>query len=215
MQECIVVLADVKGSRRRADRARLARRLPEALRELNRVHRGHIRGRFEVQKGIDEFGGVLQVDAPLGKLVSRLWFALHPVPVRLAIVQGVLDVTPVPKRTLPNVRAFDGPAFHVAAQGLDELRAKDRFVFLRPGDAVTELWEAFGDALYLHLLGWTPRQVTIVNAYRSTGSQAKVGRKLGISQPAVSDALHRAHARTLFPAIDILEARLQLRPGGG
>jgi hypothetical protein len=209
MRDGVVVLADVKGSRRRRDRADLANRLPLVLRRLNRQHRRALLGRFEVQKGVDEFGGVLRASAPLGTVVRDLWEGLHPVPVRLAVVRGPLDVRPRSGRAgLPGVRAFDGPAFHAAAAAAEELRSQERFLRLRPRTPGTERLELLADAAYLHLLRWTPRQLAVVQAYRQAGGQAKAGRALGISQPAVSDALTRAQARTLLAGFDHLEATL-------
>ena len=200
--QAVVVLGDVKGSRRLQRRPAVAAKVRTGLADLNRAHRAALRGAFDVQKGIDEFGGVVRPGADLGGLLLDAWERFHPIAVRFAVVRGDLDVAPAaPARRLPSVRYFDGPAFHEAAQALDRARRQERLVELRLGGdpALEALTAELANALYLHVLAWTPRQLQVVRAYRAAGNQEAVGRRLRIAQSTVSWALRRTHARAVGP----------------
>lgn len=199
--EAIVLLADVRGSRKTRDRRALARKLRVGLRRLNAAHSAAMLAPFEIQKGVDEFAALLRPGHDVGSTLVDLWSELHPARVRHAVVRGALDV--VPRGAPKSVRLFDGPAFHQAAQLLDS-GVREGLVALRLTGHVERdaVLEALANALYLHVQAWTPRQLEIVRAYRALGSQEAVARRMRITQPTVSAALGRAGSGTLFKALD-------------
>lgn len=216
--EAVVLLADVKGSRRMDERDAWADRLRDTLGALNRTYSRSLEGRFEVQKGVDEFGAVLRVGAPVGNVLVRLWCDLHPIPVRISLVKGELDVAPspqTPRRRLPSVTRFDGPAFHAAADGLARVEKEGGYLALRLNQShLDEMLAHYANLAYLHLLRATPRQKELLLAYEEMGSQVKVAQTHGISQPAVSEALAATHARTLLPALALLRSMLNAPEDG-
>lgn len=189
----VVVLCDVRGSRRLPDRAAFVRGLESTLERVNR-NADPLLGTFDLQAGLDEFAGVVR-PGRAGPLLLELWEELHPVEVRFAVARGELDVVPESDgEGPPGAAGFDGPAFHRADGLLDRLRGGDRLVAIHTGAGEREdrLLTALGDLLYGRILGWTERQVEVARAYRRAGSQAAVGRELGVSQPTVSRTLAAA-----------------------
>lgn len=202
MNTGVVVLCDVRGSRRIGDRAAFMQRLKEALEGVNR-DRASLLGAFEVQAGLDEFAGVVRL-GHVGTVLPRLWEDLHPVEVRYAVVEGSLDVMPEPggADALPGAAGFDGPAFHQASELLNELRSGDRLVSIRVGtDQEDRLLTALGDLLYGRLLAWTERQLQVARVYRRRGSQKAAARELGVSQSTVSRILSAAEYQRVEAAL--------------
>lgn len=192
----VVVLCDVRASRKIADRVAFLARLEETLARANRA-RDALVGAFDLQAGLDEFAGVLR-PGRAGAVLPHLWEDLHPVAVRFAVVQGGLDVTPGGEGDRPpGAAGFDGPAFHRANELLDELRGREQLVAIRVGRRREDrLLTSVGDLLYARILGWTERQLEVVRAYRAAASQRDAARELGVSQSTVSRSLSSAqHGR--------------------
>jgi len=198
----IAVVADVKGSRRHGDREAWAAQLRLALREVNRRHRADLLGAFDVSKGVDEFAGLLRPDARVGRVLWTLLVGLHPVPVRVSLVGGALDVAPRRGRAMPSARLFDGPAFHQAARGLEEAHAAGRLVVLAPRTPDAVALEHVANLLYATTLAWTPRQLALFQTYLEFRSQTKVARLHRVSQPTVSQALMRIRAKLVAQSVD-------------
>lgn len=199
--EAIAIAADVKGSRRRMDREAWSERLRFVLREVNRKHRGDLLGGFDVSKGVDEFSGVLRPEARGGAILWSLVASLHPVPVRVSLALGELDVVPRRGRVLPSARLFDGPAFHQAARGLEAAHVSGRLLALAPPRPGVAAFEHVANLLYATVLGWTPRQLALFESYLERRSQTAVARIHGISQPTVSQALTRIHAKLVAESV--------------
>lgn len=78
----IVILADVKASRKKESRESVGRDIRASLGEVSENFRDNLVTSFDLQRGIDEFGAVLEGTAPAGEILARLWRALHPHAVR-------------------------------------------------------------------------------------------------------------------------------------
>lgn len=204
--QAVVFSADVVDSRRIASRPKFGRQLQKALQRANREAGALLLGRFEPLKGVDEFEGVVKRGAPLGRILTQLFEDLHPQPIRLALVAGEVErIGPS-----PGARAMDGPAFHKASRLLRTGYAPASLVSInifseRPEN---EMATHLANLLYLHQLGWTPRQMEVFRAYGRLGGQKAVARELGITQPTVSAALQRIHGTYLRAARDYLIMRL-------
>lgn len=186
----VVVLSDVRASRKLEDRAAFADRLEAVLGEINARAHGLV-GRFVAQAGIDEFTGVVE-PGHAGGVLRELWHRLHPVPVRYSVVMGRLDVVPSSDDGgLPPTSGFDGPAFHRAAELLRNLRAERRLVTVRasPRDRENHLLSHLGDMVYGHVLDCTERQMEVALAALEAGSQQEAADGLGVGQSTVSRTL--------------------------
>lgn len=186
----VVVLTDVRASRKLEDRADFGRRVTRVLAEINDSPERLV-GEFVHQAGLDEFTGVVRPGA-VGAILRHLWHSLHPVPVRFAVVMDRLDFRPATADGgLPPASSFDGPAFHRAVEFLGNLRAERRLVTVRTSqrDRENHLLTHLGDMVYGHMLDWTERQMEVALAFVEAGSQQEAADGLGVAQSTVSRTL--------------------------
>lgn len=197
-----VLLGDVVASRDIDERPEFGATLADACDAVSDRHADEFVAPLEPLKGIDEVGGVLTGPQELYDVLDGLRERLHPQELRVAVAAGSVDVG----LETGDISRMDGPAFHRADELLSELGSSSlrvAFDFERaPLDA------ALADEVNLLFLlkrRWTDRQRDIVRAYRDTESQGAVADELGVSQPAVSQAL----ARASWPAVREIEGRLR------
>lgn len=197
--EATVVLSDLRGSRKKADRPELGGMIAEGLERLSARFSRHLVAPFEPQRGIDEFGAILSTDAPAGEILLELFKHLHPHEARFALVRGQLDVVPPPGKR--SIHRFDGPAFHAATAALEDIDQQGRLVTVcredRPVDATRT---TLVNLVYFQLLDWTPHQMEIYEAYEELGMQAEVAERFDITQPTVSRTLQAIRARFMQQA---------------
>lgn len=209
----IVLLADLKESRKKEGRDAVGQQVRGSLREISERFDEHLVTALEPQRGIDEFGGILEETAPCGPILLELWKALHPHAVRFSLAGGRLDV--VPETAAPSIHAFDGPAFHVASEALDAMDNEGKLVALnaqnREPDRVVE---DLANLVYFRLLDWTPRQLEVYEAYTEMGSQSRVAEHFGVSQPTVSGILQNVRTTFMRKILDRTAARINEAVGG-
>lgn len=189
-----VVLGDVVASRDIPDRQGFRERLLSAIASVNETYDETVVADFALQKGVDEFGGVLDSPVHVYDIVDELTRRVHPQEVRFAVAWGEVDVAP----DASDVQRMDGPAFHRADE-LQQSIADTAYRFAMDLDD-PPLDTTLADQINLLLLrkaDWTDRQHRVVARYDELGSQGAVADELDISQPAVSQALSRANYRVL------------------
>ncbi|WP_232687528.1 SatD family protein [Halobacterium zhouii] len=197
-----VLLGDVVASRDIDERGDFGATLTDACATVSDQHADAFLAPLEPLKGVDEVGGVLTDPAPLYDVLDGLRERLHPQELRVAVAAGGVDVGV----GTGNVSRMDGPAFHRADELLSDLDASTlrvAFDFERAPLDATLADEV--NLLFLLKRRWTDRQRDVVRAYRETESQDAVAENLGVSQPAVSQALSRAS----WPAVREIEERLR------
>jgi len=118
MGKCIVVIADIEGSKeiKEKDREILQQDLQEVLDERNNGNEG-ILSPYTITLG-DEFQAVLGKADYLFLDMFRILAVLHPVGVRFSIGVGEV-VTPINQQ---QAIGMDGPAFHEAREGINQLK---------------------------------------------------------------------------------------------
>lgn len=189
-----VVLGDVVASREIPDREAFRERLLSALTSANERHADAVVAEFTPQKGVDEFGGVLASPARVYDVVDEIARQLHPQEVRFAVCWGAVDVAP----DAQDVQRMDGPAFHRADELQQSIAGTGYRFALDLGDPPLDTTLADEiNLLRLWKADWTARQHRVVARYEALESQGAVADELGISQPAVSQALSRANYRVL------------------
>lgn len=189
-----VVLGDVVASRDIPGRAAFRERLLSACAYVNETYAESVVAEFTLQKGVDEFGGVLASPAQVYDVVDAIAHGVHPQEVRFAVSWGEVDVAP----DATDVQRMDGPAFHRADE-LQQSIADTAYRFAMDLDD-PPLDTTITDEINLLLLrkaDWTDRQHRVADRYEELESQGAVAEELGISQPAVSQALSRANYRVL------------------
>lgn len=186
------ILCDVRDSRKIPDRNAFREQLHGCLQDLNSQPQCLL-ARFEEQAGIDEFAGIALTENT-GTVISKLWFCLYPQVVRCSVVTGELDILsePAGNGDLPAAQAFDGPAFHRAADQLQAMHDTDQLFCYhsqQQDQSQNAIISALGDLLYAQMLNWTKRQYQTASSYLQHGSQSTAATSLGISQSAVSRSL--------------------------
>lgn len=206
----VVLLADVRESRKLKHRQDLSEGLRSDLEGLNQEHQSSLIAPLEFQKGVDELGGLLEPGGNLGRLLIDLWMVFHPVEARFAVVLGQLDVVPSEKR--PSVRHFDGPAMHRASELIEVMKKDDVPLTLeaREGEGLDRRLSLLGSLAYLQVLRWTTRQMELYNAYRETGSQSEVADRFDIAQPSVSEALNKIRFSFMEETLSFLAEEISL-----
>lgn len=200
-----VVLADVVGSREIEDRQAFRDRLATALATANDRHGDAIAAPFEIIKGIDEFGGVLDELAPVYELLHVILNRLHPVGVRVAIAGGGIDVG----RLADGVAALDGPAFHTADEVIADVAAAELYAGVETGRAPDPLVASTLNLLLMARADRTDRQIEVIEAYERHGTQVAAAAELDVPQQAVSQALQRADYDRTRTIRDQLAAALE------
>jgi hypothetical protein len=145
---------------------------------------------------VPEFVAVLRdlgAAYPLSRTIAE---ALHPLPVRVAVCVGEVNLSP---GATPD--SIDGPAFDEAAELIYRGRKEDRMLTIRSGDDPVDLMaNALCLLLYRDLQTWTERQCEVVRLYRRFGRQQDVAEELGVSQQSVSSSLAGAGWKSLSEA---------------
>lgn len=196
-RRCVVV-GDVVGSRSVADREALREGLEAGVAATNDELRERLVAPFAILKGVDEVAGVLAGPAGVDVALRALPEAIHPTPIRLAAVHGVVDVG----ADSGAVAEMDGPAFHEADEVLAAVADDDRHVGLSMPDAgepiVVDLLEGLANLLLAWKGEWTERQAELVGRYRGAESMTALAEAEGITVQVVSKTLARAGAKTVL-----------------
>lgn len=204
----VALLCDLRGSRELDDRQRFGKRLHVTAKEINENFRPNLLTKFDIQRGIDEFGVVLK-PGRVGEVLIALWERLQVAPVRFALASGTIDVMlhASPETELAPLSNADGTALHRATQLLDELHDSESLFGIKfPNDPGTteRLLSSFAEMTYLRLLSWTERQTEVFFTYRQAGLQSTVAEQLGIQQGTVSRTLSKVEYRPTLSALDLL-----------
>ncbi len=197
-----VLLTDVVGSRKIADRTFFDKKLQAALQQANQMFEKTFALSLQAWKGLDEVAAVLYSLTELYAVISVIQEAVAPQKFRFVLVKGSIDVVPDSK----DVREADGAAFHQAAERMQLLKKEGLLFSCKTGNALWDL--AYSTQLNLLLLlkdDWTERQRSIYTAYTKTGRQEEVAAELQVTQQTVSKTLQAIKAAQ----VQKLEAALQ------
>ena len=122
----IVVIGDIVSSRKVTQRSRLQHQLKATLDTLNRKKvRGAV-SPYTITLG-DEFQAVFTQADTLFSHAAEILLALHPVKARFSFGIGEIE-TPINRR---QAIGMDGPAFHEARLGLEELKSRKSLFAVR------------------------------------------------------------------------------------
>jgi len=116
MAGVLCLIGDIVASRKIRDRQGFQRRLQMAIEEANRDAEGLV-SPGTITLG-DEFQAVYRRSGSLFRDAVHIQAQVHPQRVRFAIGVGSLSTAVNPARAI----AMDGPAFHLARQGITRLR---------------------------------------------------------------------------------------------
>lgn len=191
------VVGDVIGSRKLDDRPRLGTKLDQALKKTANAdwQAPPIRTR-----GVDEFSALASTPQAAITLAEALCLRATPIPVRIAIAEGPLDVRAKGR----DASKMDGPAFHRAAETLERAKHEQLWIaFALDKDPTAQRLAEQSLALAFNVINeWTDRVRDVAILARQNHTQAQIASKLDISQQAVSAALARGKADRAFRILD-------------
>jgi hypothetical protein len=210
-----VVLGDMVESRRRSNRAKLADRVRDVLKQLGNDFAAYLQAPPMATRGLDEFSAVFKDPSGAFDLQVRLNLFLWPSRFRMAAVWGEVDVAP----DATDAALMDGPAFHDAAARLRSMK-RDGRMFAIEGKTIdrstSSLATALGSAHQAMTASLKARTIETLRVLydRPPGedppTQEEIARSMALkSRQAVSDALRRANFDTLRDIEDALRGWLR------
>lgn len=176
----VALIGDVIGSRKVTDRDALQKKLEKKLKQINKG-RSDLLSPYTVTLG-DEFQAVFKNCDLIFRDVWEILQALYPVKTRFAFGVGELSTPVNPRQAI----GMDGPAFHHARQGIQELK-KTPFLFKITGEQITSL-NLLNQSLYLvsqTSSGWSRNRFRIMSMLYKGWTTKQIAGELNISTVAV------------------------------
>lgn len=205
-KKLFVLLGDVVASRQIKDRDGFQRALQDLCEDINHAYAKDIYAPFKTLKGLDEIGGVLSDMSNIYNIIILISEHLHPCQMRCALVFDYVDTALESK----DVSKMDGPAFHKAAQAVNDLKKTALLFSLFSADEILD--RALQGEINLMLFirdERTLKQRQIIKEYERLKNQQDVAKKLGISQQYVSLVLSHSQWKMLKDLEDELNMSLQ------
>ncbi len=190
-----VVLADVVDSQKIEDREAFREKLDTAISEVNQRYQDWIRTKFDVIKGVDEFGGVIDSVKPIADIQKIFSRTLHPEQYRMAAVVGEIDVN----KTSSDISRMDGPAFARGDVILSELE-KDGLNFRLSGnsDTIDDLLSDQINLLEIIRSEWGKTTIEVIRQYDNSKTQSAIAKELDISAQTVSYHLRKSNVEQVL-----------------
>ncbi len=178
-QYCAII-GDIRHSRQLPRRGAVQKRFAGSIEKINREFRKDIASSFLITLG-DEFQGLLVSPAESYRLVRRFQELMDPVAFSFGVGVGTLS-TPLEKQAV----GMDGEAFHRARAALEKAKKSRRQLLCSFDSPTLDLVNALIGLLDDRWHRLTDRQKQIRRLLGELPGQKEVGRRLRISQPAVS-----------------------------
>jgi len=176
----VTVIGDIVLSRGISERSAFQRRLKQALGALNRRH-PDILSPYTVTLG-DEFQAVYRRADRLFRDFTFLQRMLCPNRIRFAIGIGTLT-TPLNARM---AIGMDGPAFHVARKGMEEMKQSGGLLRVMPDDGAGAAWVNPTLDLLSHVtVGWKQNRVEVLQRLLDGEDPQAIARAMKLTPAAV------------------------------
>lgn len=185
------LIGDIRRSRLLEDRAARQHTLQGLLEQAGETFHEQVLSRFAFTGG-DEFKALFATGE--GAFRCAVWIARRSdLELRFGLGRGPLEVG----EPGDPPGGLDGPCFHHARNAVEEARRGDHWMAVH--GYASKGWESFDSLMNatLALLGrvrsdWTPRQKEYITLLESGMSQKAAAASLGVSPPAVSEAVKSA-----------------------
>ncbi|MDZ7670107.1 MAG: SatD family protein [Gammaproteobacteria bacterium] len=195
----LVLIGDLVASRETPDRQSVQDRLRAALDERNTDRTG-IASPYTITLG-DEFQAVLENGERAFKDAVSIQAAVHPVLVRFSIAIGELSTKLNPHQAI----GMDGPAFHQARAGIEDMRQS--YSLFRLQGLPSDLSDIVAPSLNLvsHEFGkWQSRRFDILAAIQRRERIADIARCLNVSEQAVYKNISEGRLRDVSELFEAL-----------
>lgn len=191
-----IIVGDVVGSGKIADRPGYWKKLRKSTKRINRKYKEAFLGPLMVLMG-DEVSAVLKNLKHTYPIMRDFQEMLHPYRIRFVSVVGEVDLALSTK----NASLMDGPAFWKANEHLENIkRKKMTFLFDLGNERIDGLLTATANLIACIKEGWTERERELISQYEELGKQEMVAERYQVSQQAVSSALRRARWKEINAA---------------
>jgi len=191
-----VIVGDIVNSRGldAETREKVTRAAQNVFDRINAEHTGSLMTTFGMVRG-DAFEGVLLTQYHAPRIIQDIIKAIYHVDktvVRISVAMGQLSVTSDDRNVA------DGPAFHMAFDNLDKMKARKSTHWLQVsfeiGDLVRSLVDGHIALLTALTEGWTDRQHEVVWAMERHGERKQVvGKAMGITASVIDKQLKAAN----------------------
>lgn len=183
------IIGDLVNSRTlpASERQATQTRLKIVLHEVDEKWQTSVAARFIITLG-DEFQGLLHTVSPAIEIATYILDRLYPQQVRFGIGYGELHTTINPDMAL----GADGPAFHLARSGLDELKASSGkesgfLVRIRTQSPDERLLNLICDDINHLRASWTEKQRNIIRAAQAENiPQNVLAQRLGLNPSTIT-----------------------------
>ncbi|MDZ7715527.1 MAG: SatD family protein [Balneolaceae bacterium] len=177
----LVLTADIEGSKQLddSDRKIVQEKLRQGLDELNEQDRA-ITSQYSITMG-DEFQAVLSSADYLFDDVWHIMAGLHPVMVRFSVGIGSIATSIEREQVL----GMDGPAFHVAREGIDTLKKGESLFRITMENEDTPELRVINNSLHLlskEIRSWNSNRVALMHLIRTGIDYKEISKSLGISE---------------------------------
>lgn len=178
----IALIGDIVSSKEIQDRALIQRKLENVLHQLNLDNKSLL-SPYTITLG-DEFQAVFGQSGLLFYDMVRILSTLSPVKVRFALGVGTLDTPINPKQSI----GMDGPAFHAARAGIEELKSGS-FLFTIKGieQHAIDLANQSLKLLSRHLDKWNDTRLHIFEMYNQNLLVKEIVEKLNAEKLKISE----------------------------
>lgn len=201
-QEVIVVIGDVRGSRKMDTEERHAGQLfiKSTIVQLNEKFDGSIIAPFMITRG-DEFQGVVQNMKTAFDIVLELERLLFPLNLRYGIGRGKIY-----SMGSTITIEMDGPAFHRASEALTRAKKKKRSILVNTG---TEEKDALLNSIFVLINAiksrWNEINYNRYWRYKTMGTFEKVAQYEKVSAQAIWDSMQNMRAIEVLQVEKTLE----------
>lgn len=183
MSPYIVLIGDIEASKglEEGERYHVQEQLETVFEELNSSC-STIVSPYTVTLG-DEFQAVFSRADRLFIHAWKILAALHPVKVRFSIGVGQITTSINREQSL----GMDGPAFHLARQGVELLKENECLFNLSVQGNKSTCLSAINNSLYLfsdQLRTWNKNRLSILYMMETGMNYKQISKELGISEPA-------------------------------
>lgn len=184
MDKAVIIIGDIEGSRdlKDSEREEVQKKLRKVLEEINKEASG-LASPYTITLG-DEFQAVY---ADAGALFTHCWRILsvvHPVKIRFSIGVGAI-VTPInPDRAI----GMDGPAFHAARDGIEQLKELGFMIHISYREKSQEtLINILNGTLHLlskQIRDWNKNRISMLHMLKKGLDYKEISRQLELSKAA-------------------------------
>jgi hypothetical protein len=200
----VTVIADLVASRSASKRRQLQEALNAILQETSAANRRAILSPYTLTLG-DEFQAVYKCADGLFVDLLRIAVAVLPNNLRYSLAVGTLTT----KINRQQAIGMDGPAFHAAREGMNELKQSSRLVLLSGEiEPFPDLLNSALAVLSHSMSGWRKNRFLILLGLLEGKSRQEIAGEAGISLPAFHKNLQAGALPEIVTFLRELEAIL-------